>query len=158
MGSEDRFMLHLIQLKRFVLRNACTSARVCTHTHLCLVSVAHVFALLPYSAHGGVMIHGALYGLHLLLTGHIHLPFIESTWEVRINIHSRNVAVYDNHSTVVEAVPSYSTAICKLPLQRWPPRHPRLCPNLEVTWLLIRKLCSDRRWECQSVMDGAWQA
>lgn len=113
-------MLHLIQLERFVLRNARTStlAHTRTHTQLRLVSVAHVFALLPYSAHGGVMIHGGLYGLHLLLAGHIHLPFIESTWEVRINIHSRNVAVYYNHCAVVEALPSYSAAISKLPLQR----------------------------------------
>lgn len=43
------------------------------------LNVTHVFALLPYSARGGVMIHVRLYGLHLLLTGHIHLPFIESS-------------------------------------------------------------------------------
>lgn len=66
----------------------CFGTRAHTHNSVSL-NVTHVFALLPYSARGGVMIHVRLYGLHLLLNGHIHLPFIESSREVHINIHSR---------------------------------------------------------------------
>lgn len=83
-------MLHLIRLERFVLRE---HVHALTHNSVSL-NVTHVFALLPYSARGGVMIHVRLYGLHLLLTGHIHLPFIESSREVLINIHSRIISVY----------------------------------------------------------------
>ena len=112
-GSEDRFMLHLIWLGRFVLQNTCarpTHTHTHTHTHtssshlhLQIVNITDVFAPLPFSAHRGVMNYDGLYGHHLLLTGHIHLPFIESTREVHINIHS--------HCTVNSAVSSYAVAI-----------------------------------------------